>query len=325
MCSVGGCEKPYSARGFCATHYEYWRIHGDPVLACTDPEHPCRIEGCHRPVKVKIRRLCGTHDQRLRLHGSTDERPKGNRTRRHSVDEHYFDEIDSADKAYWLGFIAGDGYVREDRGALLVRLATRDEAHLGKLREALGASTPIRRYMNTQGKSAGKPYAGLYVLSMPLVRALASHGVVQAKSLILQPWRGPAELMRHYWRGLIDADGTIMAARDQWQVSLVGSQGVVHGFADWVRGLIPETTARPHRKGNIWIFRVRGRVRCRAIALALYGDCASVLDRKKQRADKLIAAGPAKRVGHPTTQVTRIKIGQAARERHALKIAEELG
>ena len=30
-CSVQGCERPFRARGWCITHYERWRIHGDAL------------------------------------------------------------------------------------------------------------------------------------------------------------------------------------------------------------------------------------------------------------------------------------------------------
>lgn len=30
-CSIGGCEKPTLARGWCGTHYQRWRKHGDPL------------------------------------------------------------------------------------------------------------------------------------------------------------------------------------------------------------------------------------------------------------------------------------------------------
>ncbi len=31
MCSIEGCGKPYEARGWCKTHYNRWRSHGDPL------------------------------------------------------------------------------------------------------------------------------------------------------------------------------------------------------------------------------------------------------------------------------------------------------
>jgi hypothetical protein len=30
LCSIAGCERPSEKRGWCGTHYQRWRIHGDP-------------------------------------------------------------------------------------------------------------------------------------------------------------------------------------------------------------------------------------------------------------------------------------------------------
>ena len=35
QCSIDGCEKPTVARGFCSTHYQRWRKHGDPLAGGT--------------------------------------------------------------------------------------------------------------------------------------------------------------------------------------------------------------------------------------------------------------------------------------------------
>jgi len=31
-CSVEGCEKAHRAKGYCTTHYQRWRYHGDPHM-----------------------------------------------------------------------------------------------------------------------------------------------------------------------------------------------------------------------------------------------------------------------------------------------------
>lgn len=36
ICSIPGCNKPHSARGWCVRHYTRWRNHGDPLLGGAD-------------------------------------------------------------------------------------------------------------------------------------------------------------------------------------------------------------------------------------------------------------------------------------------------
>ena len=32
ICTIPNCDKPHYARGLCGTHYQRWRIHGDPLF-----------------------------------------------------------------------------------------------------------------------------------------------------------------------------------------------------------------------------------------------------------------------------------------------------
>lgn len=47
-CSVDGCNRDTTARGWCALHYTRWKKHGDPQTALKVYDHPatCTIEGC---------------------------------------------------------------------------------------------------------------------------------------------------------------------------------------------------------------------------------------------------------------------------------------
>ena len=123
----------------------------------------------------------------------------------------YFREIDTPDKAYWLGFLGADGCVTGfARGypRLQVKLARKDRDHLVKLHAAVKANRPIRDVQEyTYGK--WRPVSVMAVYSPPLVAGLVQHGIVEKKTDILQPWNGPAHLMPHYWRGLFDGDGSI--------------------------------------------------------------------------------------------------------------------
>lgn len=219
--------------------------------------------------------------------------------RKYSLDQHFFDEIDTPVKAYWLGFVAGDGCIA-DR-ALVVGLAAKDASHLRSLAADLRATNPVRMDMATvNGKSY--PRAKLVLHSWRLVEALAHHGILPRKSADLQPWDGPADLMPHYWRGLVDADGHIILGPD-WELGLVGTEAVTTAFGVWAKSVEPliEAAANPHK--SIWKFTVGGRVLARTVAQALYGDAVTALSRKAERAAALIASGPRVPVIRGTVRV----------------------
>jgi hypothetical protein len=214
------------------------------------------------------------------------------RLRKYAVNEHYFDEIDTPDKAYWLGFIAGDGCTLED-GTLRLNLAPVDIGQLQNLRAALESEAPIRHGTT---RLHGKTYKRviLSVYSLHLVQALGRQGIVPRKTWCMEPWDGPADLMRHYWRGLVDADGTIDAV-SSFAVRLVGTKPVAVAFGDWIRSVRPSSRIRPkHRQGILWEAGISGRLGAQVVAEALYGDCTAALARKAERAAALLIALPPK-------------------------------
>ena len=79
ICSVGDCTRVVRARGWCVTHYERWRQHGDVTVVLTTWNPPeCTADGCDRVPKR--RGLCTLHYGRWRRHGDvTAFRPDATR------------------------------------------------------------------------------------------------------------------------------------------------------------------------------------------------------------------------------------------------------
>ena len=50
FCTVAGCLSLHLAKGFCAKHYQKYRIHGDPLGGYTKmtPGSPCLTDGCSK-------------------------------------------------------------------------------------------------------------------------------------------------------------------------------------------------------------------------------------------------------------------------------------
>lgn len=69
-CSIDGCDLPSHARGWCRTHYERYRRHGDPLIVLRGEQDTCSLDGCEFPYYGKG--LCRVHWGRQRRTGSTE-------------------------------------------------------------------------------------------------------------------------------------------------------------------------------------------------------------------------------------------------------------
>lgn len=135
----------------------------------------------------------------------------------YKCNDHYFDEIDCEEKAYWLGFIAADGTVCTDFGKYMfaLELSTKDIEHVRKLKRALHSSHPLLAREQTLD-ATGKTYGSvrLAIGRKHLVESLISHGIVPRKTYLLEFPDLPRALLRHYCRGFIDGDGSFYRQRD---------------------------------------------------------------------------------------------------------------
>jgi hypothetical protein len=208
------------------------------------------------------------------------------RHRFYSLDETAFDEINEA-SAYWIGFLTADGNVRYNRDGCCVislGLAEKDAAHVELFREFLGTSKPIRRFV-----AKGFGMAKLEVYSAALGRRLAEFGVTPRKSLTAKVVG--LEDNRHFWRGVVDGDGTVGIVRQHGEapiLSLVGSKDMMLQFADYVRSVWPACGVNPCQRGAIYTVGLRSAAAA-AMLNHLYGDCTVALPRKLQRSREALA------------------------------------
>ena len=79
-------------------------------------------------------------NNRLRKKFNLNVLPDGKK----QINSHYFDVIDSEEKAYWLGFLYADGNISSEGNRLEVRLSIKDIKHLEKFRKFLNLETEFR-------------------------------------------------------------------------------------------------------------------------------------------------------------------------------------
>lgn len=205
------------------------------------------------------------------------------RNRKYDFDESYFADIDTEQKAYWLGFISADGCVTNNSMKLAIGLG--DIGHLYKIKIDIRSSHPV--------KIADNGHTGIAVLnisSMSMRRDLIKHGVVPAKSLIIEPCKSiPVDLSSHYWRGVFDGDGSIYPVNREtailtgnsirWGICLVGSAGMILG---WSRFACPDLDRGPSiaQHGNVWRADFRSFDSVHQVLNKMYGKATVFLDRK---------------------------------------------
>lgn len=153
--------------------------------------------------------------------------------------ERCFQVIDSPEKAYWLGFMAADGWIVTCNGevnAVALAVHERDHALLKQFAEFIGFRSEPRL------TRPGSKLFQVKVSSRAMAEDLISHGVVPRKSRILELPLLPQSLYPHYCRGLFDGDGSVLVRGNSIAAQVTtGSQKL----ASALRDLLDKYTARP--------------------------------------------------------------------------------
>lgn len=140
-----------------------------------------------------------------------DNNLSGKRRWTYPFNENYFENIDSEDKAYWLGFLMADGNVCKPKdtrqGFIRITLQYNDIEHLEKFKRALNSNKPLYNYTRS---SDGAKYASIQLSSQKMFDDLCKLGCVPRKSY-KNTWinLNNDELQRAFIRGYFDGDGTI--------------------------------------------------------------------------------------------------------------------
>jgi hypothetical protein len=204
---------------------------------------------------------------------------------KHTCNRNYFENIDTEEKAYWLGFIIADGCISKNQ--VIINLQHGDIGHLVKLQYAIAGTQEPHIY---EGVSFGKKhkFAKIAVSSTKMVKDFKKHGVSHRKSKYgFQLWQGPNHLLQHYYRGLFDGDGWIFQSgkRQYWQVGFCGFEHIVKNFALFVR------LKSLHKiKNSLWSVNTMGIKKAREVIFILYTGATVALDRKLVLVKNLLKA-----------------------------------
>ena len=136
----------------------------------------------------------------------------------YSYDVDYFSNIDTEEKAYWLGFIMADGYVSVSKTTceLGIELSIKDINHLKKFNKCLRGNVQVKEFVKPEHilfsgrKIPETKMCSIRLYKKKIIEDIIKYGVVPKKTYVQKepPIFNDELLNIAFLRGYFDADGS---------------------------------------------------------------------------------------------------------------------
>lgn len=211
-----------------------------------------------------------------------------NRHRKYNFNENFFDVIDNEEKAYWLGFIFGDGGI--SKYSLRLELSNKDLDHVYKFINTINLNTPIIK--------TNKNCVLITANSKKMITGLSKYGIIQNKTYLTNsiPLNLISkQLQKHFIRGIFDADGWIVEHKRKYNKSQFEYGfssyhiNILHQIQNWIKENnvinISNGYIKERIKGNqkVCQFIIGGNNNFQKITDLIYSNSNVFLERKKNK------------------------------------------
>lgn len=194
-----------------------------------------------------------------------------------SFQQDYFNNIDSSDKAYWLGFIYADGYVFSPKDRLGINLHVKDIEHLHKFKKSLKSTQKVRIVEKNNT-------CNITHHSKKLLEDLKQHGCIDKKSLVLVFPKIEDCFLFDFIRGYYDGDGCITNnCNGKMRLNVVGTESFLTTLQNIFYTKLDIPKRKLHTTGKAFVLEHNGNKQATKIADTLYKDANIYLDRKYEK------------------------------------------
>lgn len=209
--------------------------------------------------------------------------------RKIQFNKRFFQNIDTEDKAYWLGFIFADGSITktdvsmERHNRLSITLSVKDVQHLYAFCDSIDGShdmvTVSSPYVNAWGSISQACHINCN--SVEMAEDLISHNCIPRKTYLPAfPDDIPDELMHHFIRGYFDGDGCISGKQDRPFFEITSEKTAVESMQLYLMRDCAFRKTKLRFCRNAYTLRYGGRNQVCKIYHYLYDDAHVFLKRK---------------------------------------------
>lgn len=225
---------------------------------------------------------------------------------RPKFNENYFDNIDTADKAYWLGFIWSDGYlgyrIRENNKEeynLKISLCKTDYDHLDKFNKCIDGKYKVKFYKSSSSYINDCEEARLFITNKHMGEVLRNkYGIVPRRSNCENVIKNiPDNFKSDFIRGIVDADGSFSYYTvtqnehicNKYIFQICGSESLLryieqvfmdNGLIDSMKRKLYKRHKEESKDLNCFTLMLSGRHNVISVLDFLYKDSSIYLDRK---------------------------------------------
>lgn len=206
----------------------------------------------------------------------------------YTLNEHYFKEINSKDKAYFLGLLMADGC--NTNTTVKINLQINDIILLQLFKNYIEYTGSIK--INVSKTINKKDQCLITLCSKKLCKDLTNLGCIKAKSHYTYFPDIPEEFYSHFIRGVFDGDGSIWFSKCH-HFEIIGNNVLIEKIQEILMKEcnLNKTKFRNNlkSKNNIIAVTYGGNKQVKKIGEYLYKDCEDLyLPRKKEKIDKII-------------------------------------
>ena len=149
--------------------------------------------------------------------------------RKYELDENYFSEIDSENKAYILGFFYADGNVGSSNYKVQIQLQEDDVEILNKMKEEFQLNRPLEYIKPPKKYPNRKPQYRLVIENKTFYNNIVKHGVIPRKSYLATfPYHIDKKYYKAFIRGVYDGDGCFTNEH----ISFTGTYELINAIGD---------------------------------------------------------------------------------------------
>lgn len=225
----------------------------------------------------------------------------GGRKRQCTLNENYFQELDSKDKAYFLGFIYADGFItKPSQGQNILGLTLAEIEPIDKFKKYIQTNKKVGYYKKTNSYSNKSYEYKLALNSDKLVSDIEKLGVVERKTLTLTFPNLREDLIPHFIRGYFDGDGSVFLHKDSRKeysyneylgINICGTKEFLVALTKHLPFLEEGQCIykEKRRETNCWNLKTISNIRSLELYHYMYKDCDDLyLSRKREKFENFI-------------------------------------